>query len=84
MMSTVGKPSSKYDLNNVDLLIRESPLESGLQIVVPETLRYRIMYLNRFPKFSGHPAARKMYGTIRWLYYWPLMANVVYSTSSSC
>lgn len=56
---TVGRPSSKCDFNIVQLLVRKSPLDCSLQIVIWEMLKFRNLYLSHVPALSGYSTCRK-------------------------
>ena len=54
------------------------------QIVLPETLRPRILDLAHYSKFAGHPGQTRMYRHLRGTYYWPQMAADFYKTVRMC
>jgi hypothetical protein len=54
-----------HDLNEAGILVRKSPLDGSQQIVVPQSLISRILYLEHYPPASGHPGAHRMFHTIR-------------------
>jgi hypothetical protein len=54
-----------YDLNEVGILVRKSPLDESQKIVVPQSLDSRILYLEHYPPAVGHPGAHRMFHTIR-------------------
>ena len=63
--------SSMYGEDDDGILIRNTGIK---QIVLPESLRQRVMMLAHRPVCSAHPGSRKMYSTLRKTYYWPTMA----------
>jgi hypothetical protein len=61
-----------------------SPCYRPQQIVVPQSLVSRILYLEHYPPAAGHPGAHRMFQTIRKTFYWPLIAEDVYETVRQC
>jgi Integrase zinc binding domain len=66
-----------YDLNEVGILERKSPFDGSQQIVVPQSLVSRILYLEHYPPAAGHPGAHRMFQTIRKTFFWPRIAEDV-------
>ena len=67
------------------LLRRHHPREAGIeQIVLPETLRPRVLQLAHYAKLSGHPGQTRMYYHVRRTYYWPYMAADIFATVRNC
>ena len=67
------------------ILRRWHPTIHGLeQIVLPETLRPRILDLAHYSKFAGHSGQTRMYRHLHATYYWPQMAADVYKTVRTC
>jgi Integrase zinc binding domain len=60
-----------YELNDVGILVRKSPFDGSEQIVVPQSLVSRILYLEHYPPAAGHPGAHRMFQTIRKTLFWP-------------
>ena len=54
------------------------------QILVPETLRPRLLALAHHSPPAAHPGGRKMYMTLRTTFYWPSMVVDVYTTVRNC
>ena len=54
------------------------------QIVLPETLRPRLLTLAHHSLPAGHPGQNRMYYTVRQTYYWPQMAADVAATVRNC
>ena len=55
--------------------------QTSKQIVMPESLRPRILKLAHYSKLaSGHPGQTRMYYHVRRTYYWPHMAADIYAT----
>lgn len=73
-----------YKVNDKGLLVRVSPVDKSEQIVVPLTLRQKVLHLSHFPRMMGHPGGTRMYHTLRRAYYWPSMAVDVYATVRMC
>ncbi|CDF40971.1 unnamed protein product [Chondrus crispus] len=64
--------------------VHQSPLDGTLQRVVPKRLGAKVLYLAHPPRLARHPGGTRMYDTLRREYYWPHMANNVYSTVRNC
>ena len=76
---------SAFFEDDYGILRRRHPAIHGLeQIVLPETLRPRILDLAHYSKFAGHPGQTSMYRHLRGTYYWPQMAADVYKTVRTC
>ena len=59
------------------LLRRHHPREAGIeQIVLPDTLRPRVLQLAYHAKLAGHPGQTRMYYHVRRNYYCPHMAHL--------
>lgn len=54
------------------------------QIVVPETLRPRLLHFAHHSKRAGLPERTRMFSYLRRSYYWPLMAAYIASKVRSC
>ena len=46
---------SPFAENDKGLLVRISPVDRSEQIVVPQSLRAKVLYLNHQPRFAAHP-----------------------------
>ena len=67
------------------LLRRQHPREAGIeQIVLPDTLRPRVLQLAHHAKLAGHPGQTRMYYHVRRTYYWPHMAADIFETVRNC
>ena len=54
------------------------------QIVVPASLRERVLHLSHFSKLAGHPGGRRLYAFLKRNFYWPAMAVDCYAVSKNC
>ena len=59
-------------------------VERHPQIVVPESLQARVLYLSHHSKIAGHPGGRKLYYSLRRHFYWPSMPVACYATVRNC
>ena len=75
---------SRFFINAEGLICRKAHLDGVEQIVVPTTLRDRVLYLSHYPATSGHPGGRRLLYTLRQRYYWPIMSVDAYSTARMC
>ena len=71
-----------YAENEEGILVKLST--EHCQIVVPPSLRERILQLAHFARLSAHPGGRRMYKTLRQFYYWPSLAFDCYSVVRNC
>lgn len=80
----IGHSHSEFHTNQRGLLVPKSVVSESIQIVATKALRMRILYLAHYPPIAGHPGTRRMYDTLRRNFYWPHMANDVYTTVAQC
>jgi Integrase zinc binding domain/Integrase core domain len=66
------------------VLIRIAPSDGSKQVVVPKSLRYKILYLEHYPTAVANPGSHIMFRTMRRSFYWPLMVEDVYETVRKC
>ena len=66
------------------LLRRKCPYDGQVQIVLPESLRPRVLNLSHHALLAGHPGQTRLYNTVRRTYYWPHMAADTYATVRNC
>ena len=59
-------------------------VEAFPQIVIPQTLKPRVLYISHHAKLAAHRGGRKMYATLRRFLYWPSMAVDVYVVPRNC
>ncbi|CDF40830.1 unnamed protein product [Chondrus crispus] len=55
-----------------------------VQVVIPQSLRDRVLGLRHYAKLAGHPGGRKLYKTLRRYFYWPAMALDCYAVAKNC
>ncbi|CDF40057.1 unnamed protein product [Chondrus crispus] len=75
---------SRFFVNQERLVCRKAHLDGVEQIVVPTTLRERLLYLSHYPATSGHLGGRRLFYTLRQRFYWPSMSVDSYSTVRMC
>lgn len=80
----VGYANSTLSINSNELLVRRSTVNRTIQILVPQSLRQRIIMVLHLPPIARHPAERGMYDTQRCKFYWPHMATTVDHIVSTC
>jgi Integrase zinc binding domain len=73
-----------YDLDERVVLIRIAPSDGSKQVVVPKSLRSKVLYLEHYPTAVAHPGAHRMFRTMRRSFYWPHMAEDIYETVRKC
>jgi hypothetical protein len=69
-----------FDHNDEGLLVRKAPLDGSEQIVVPATLRPRLLHLEHYPRVAGHPGVSRMFRSLRRRYFWRNMSADVAET----
>ena len=76
--------SNTFQVDHQGILVRKAGLDASQQVVVPETLRPRLLTNCHYSATAGHPGGRRMYDTMRRRYYWPTMPVDIYSTVRQC
>ena len=79
-----GQGTSPFAINQHGVLVRRSQLDKSLQIVVPATLRKRLLEIAHYAPTSGHPGRSKMYQTMRRAFYWPAMSVDIHHLVEEC
>jgi Integrase zinc binding domain len=80
---TSGK-SCVTDVNTEGILVRNAPLDGSKQIVVPLSLRPRVLRLENSPVVAWHPGVSKMYASMRWKSFSKEMYKDVNETVRHC
>jgi hypothetical protein len=75
---------SLFDLNYTGILVRKAPLDGVEQIVVPPSLRPRVLHLEHLPRVAGHQVVTRMFRSLRRHYFWEHMASDVANTVKNC
>ena len=73
-----------FAINQHGILIRRSTLDGSLQVVVPSSLRKRLLEIAHYAPTSGHPGRAKLYQTMRRSFYWPLMTIDIHHLVENC
>jgi Integrase zinc binding domain/Integrase core domain len=73
-----------HSLSDKYVLGRRSPIDGSIQIVVPVSLRDRLLLLAHYPPISAHPGGKRLYASLRRHYYWPRMVSDVYQVVAKC
>jgi len=63
-------------------LYRRTPY--GNQLVIPKSLRERVLTLEHHATVAAHPGMNRMYFTMRKAYYWPSMVTDIHTTITKC
>jgi transposase InsO family protein len=66
------------------ILIRNAPLDGSKHVVVPLSLRPRILRLEHFPVVSEHPGVSNMYASMRRKFFWKEMNKDIEKTVLHC
>jgi Integrase zinc binding domain len=75
-----ARPGRVIDMNPYGIIVRKAPLDGCEQILVPISLRPRVLYLEHHPKSIGHPGVTKMLAAMRQRYFWINMYQDVEET----
>lgn len=67
-----------FEANKYGLLVRKVQYQA--QIVLPEVLRERVLYMAHYSVTSAHPGGRRIYTSIRRNLYWPGLVLDCYAT----
>ena len=79
------KTDSAFYEDEYGLLRRRHPTMNDIdQILLPETLKPRVLNLAHYSKLAGHPGQTRMYHQVRSAYQWPRMASDIYRTFRTC
>jgi len=68
--------------NEHHALHRRTPY--GNQLVIPKSLRERVLTLDNHARVAAHPGMNRMYYTMRKAYYWPSMVTDIHNTITKC
>jgi len=68
--------------NEHHALCRRTPY--GNQLVIPKSLRERVLTVEHHATVAAHPGMNRMYYTMRKAYYWPSMVTDINSTVTKC
>ena len=87
--TVLARQSKRYDSAFFEgpdgLLRRRHPREPDIeQVVLPDSLRPRVLQLAHHAKLAGHPGQTRMYYNVRRTYYWPHMAADIFATVRNC
>ena len=81
----VGRKKSLFFEDDYGVLCRQHPREPGLeQIVLPSSLRHRVLRLAHHHPLAGHPGHTRLQKRLRRTYYWPQMAADAAMTVREC
>ena len=78
------QPGSQFAYDQHGVLMRRAALDGSLQIVVPRTLRRRLLELAHHAPITAHPGRSKMYQTLRRDFYWPSMSVDIHNVVEDC
>ena len=75
---------NRFMIDQHGVLTRRSPLDQSLQMIVPESLRERLLDVAHSAPTSAHPGRSKMYQTMRRHFYWPSMTVDIHQWVDRC
>ena len=85
MLSRQGHRDRAFLEGAGGLLRRRRPVRGGLiQVVLPESLRPRLLQLAHYAIVADHPGLNRMYYHIRRHYYWPHLTAEIAATVRNC
>ena len=76
--------SSLFSENQNGVLLRTSPLDNALQVLIPDSLKDRLLHIHHYAPSSGHPGTTRMHQTLRRDFCWPKMAADVHACVGDC
>jgi Integrase zinc binding domain len=79
-----GGQGRVIDVNPYGIIVRKAPIDGYEQILVPTTLRPRVLLFEHHPKSVGHPGVSKMFSTMRQRYFWRNMYKDIEETVRQC
>jgi len=68
--------------NEHHALYRRTPY--GNQLVIPKSLRERVLTLEQHATVAAHPGLNRMYYTMRKAYFWPSVVTDIHTTITKC
>lgn len=71
-----------FRLDDRGILVRT--VEAYEQIVIPHSLKSRVLHLAHYSQLSGHPGGTKLYLSLRRDFYWPTLAMDCHATAKLC
>ena len=81
----VGRKTSIFFENEDGVLCRRNPREQDLiQIVLPSSLRHRVLRMAHYHPLAGHPGQTRLQQRLRRTYYWPQMTADAATTVREC
>jgi len=83
MSTRVERGTAKaFFLNQHHALYRRTPY--GNQLVIPKSLRERVLTLKHHATVAAHPGMNRMYYTMQKSYFWPSMVTDIHTTIPKC
>jgi len=83
MSTRVERGTTKaFFRNEHHALYRRTPY--GNQLVIPKSLRERVLTLEHNATVAAHPGMNRMYCTMRKAYDWPSMVTDIHTTATKC
>ena len=73
-----------FAINQHGVLTRKSNLDGSLQVIVPASLRKRLLDIAHDAPTAGHPGRAKLYQTMRRVFYWPSMTVDIHHKVEGC
>ena len=77
-------PESPFAYDQHGVVVRRAALDGRLQIVVPSTLRKRLLRIAHHAPVTAHPGRSKMFETLRRDFYWPSMSVDIHHVVEDC
>lgn len=65
----VGQRSCKSAVNKVNFVVRKGHTDGAIQILLPPSLRQRVLTMSYNPPIAGCPGQRRMYDTLKIAFY---------------
>ena len=84
LRDTLGTSGTDLSVETRSTLVRTSPLDVSMKIIVKERMRKRITYFGHDSVHVGHPGSSCMFSTLRRSYYWGNMTGDVQDYVEKC
>ena len=81
---THGRQGTFFDDDDGVLRRQHPSIPTLTQLVVPQSIRPRLLTLTHHSLLAGHPGQNRMFYTLRETYYWPHMAADIAATVRNC
>lgn len=79
-----GTRNTEFKIDKNGLIVRVAPIDDAVQILIPRALWERLLYHSNHLVMAGHPGQHQMYDSMQGKFFWPHIANNLFSSCSAC